>query len=60
MRSDARFSALSSRNRGTKSTDRWASGGRRGSSWEAHLLDAYGIEPDPERIRYYRLLWDLG
>jgi kanamycin kinase len=24
------------------------------------LLDAYGIEPDPERTRYYRLLWELG
>jgi kanamycin kinase len=24
------------------------------------LLDAYGIRPDPERTRYYRLLWDLS
>jgi kanamycin kinase len=24
------------------------------------LLDAYGIEPDAERTRYYRLLWELG
>jgi kanamycin kinase len=24
------------------------------------LLAAYGIEPDPVRIAYYRLLWDLG
>jgi len=24
------------------------------------LLDAYGIKPDAERTRYYRLLWDLG
>jgi len=23
------------------------------------LLDAYGVAPDPERIAYYRLLWDL-
>jgi kanamycin kinase len=25
-----------------------------------HLLDAYEIDPDPERTSYYRLLWDLG
>jgi len=24
------------------------------------LYDAYGVEPDPERIAYYRLLWDLS
>jgi aminoglycoside phosphotransferase len=24
------------------------------------LLDAYGVRPDRDRIRYYRLLWDLG
>jgi aminoglycoside phosphotransferase len=24
------------------------------------LLDAYGIKPDAERTRYYRLLWELG
>jgi hypothetical protein len=23
-------------------------------------IGAYGISPDPERTRYYRLLWDLG
>jgi hypothetical protein len=23
------------------------------------LLEAYGIPPDPDRTRYYRLLWDL-
>ncbi|MEV0394841.1 aminoglycoside 3'-phosphotransferase [Polymorphospora rubra] len=31
-----------------------------GPSWEGTLLEAYGVEPDPERIAYYRLLWDLG
>jgi kanamycin kinase len=31
-----------------------------GPEWEPQLLDAYGVEPDPERTRYYRLLWDLG
>jgi kanamycin kinase len=31
-----------------------------GPEWEALLLTSYGIDPDPERTRYYRLLWDLG
>jgi kanamycin kinase len=30
-----------------------------GPGWEAHLLEAYGVDPDPERTAYYRLLWDL-
>jgi kanamycin kinase len=30
-----------------------------GAGWEQAVLDAYGIDPDPERTRYYRLLWDL-
>ena len=29
-----------------------------GPGWEPRLLDAYGVEPDPERTHYYRLLWD--
>jgi kanamycin kinase len=29
-------------------------------SWESTLLAAYGIAEDPERTRYYRLLYDLG
>ena len=33
---------------------------RPGTGWEQVLLDAYGIKPDAERTRYYRLLWDLG
>jgi kanamycin kinase len=28
--------------------------------WEKPLLDAYGIDPDPDRIDYYRLLWEVG
>jgi kanamycin kinase len=31
-----------------------------GPQWEGLLLSAYGIDPDPDRTRYYRLLWDLG
>ena len=30
-----------------------------GPGWSEPLLTAYGIEPDWERIAYYRLLWDL-
>ncbi len=30
-----------------------------GPGFGEQLLDAYGIEPDEERTRYYRLLWDL-
>jgi kanamycin kinase len=38
----------------------WSTRWNYGPGWEKPLLDAYGIAPDPERIRYYRLLWDLG
>jgi kanamycin kinase len=37
----------------------WSTTWNYGSGWERPLLDAYGIEPDPDRMRYYRLLWDL-
>ena len=38
----------------------WSIGWNYGSGWEPVLLDAYGVDADPERTRYYRLLWDLG
>jgi aminoglycoside phosphotransferase len=38
----------------------WSTSWNYGPGWEAPLLDAYGIDPDPHRTRYYRLLWDLG
>ena len=38
----------------------WSTEWNYGPGWEATLLEAYGIEPDSERTRYYRLLWDLG
>jgi kanamycin kinase len=38
----------------------WSAGWNYGPGWERPLLDAYGIEPDPERTRYYRLLYDLS
>ena len=28
--------------------------------WEDELFDAYGVDPDPERIDYYRRLWNAG
>ncbi len=31
-----------------------------GEGWEINVYDAYGIEPDLEKIRFYRLLWELG
>jgi len=48
--------------------DRWAdlavatlsTGWNYGPGWDQVLLDAYGIKPDAERTRYYRLLWELG
>lgn len=38
----------------------WSVGWNYGPRWERTLLDAYGIDADPERSAYYRLLWDLG
>lgn len=38
----------------------WSTEWNYGTGWERTLLDAYGIEVDPERTRYFRLLWDLA
>jgi kanamycin kinase len=38
----------------------WSADWNYGPGWERLLLDAYGTRPDPERTRYYRLLWDLS
>lgn len=38
----------------------WSTHWNYGPGFEAVLLAAYGVEPDPVRTRYYRLLWDLG
>ncbi len=38
----------------------WSTEWNYGPGWEDHLLAGYGIEADPARIAYYRLLWDLG
>jgi len=38
----------------------WSTEWNYGPGWEATLLTAYGIAPDAPRMRFYRLLWDLG
>ena len=38
----------------------WSTQWNYGPGWEEPLLEAYGVEPDAERIAYYRLLWDLS
>lgn len=38
----------------------WSTQWNYGAGWEPALLEAYGIAPDDDRTRYYRLLWDLG
>jgi kanamycin kinase len=38
----------------------WSTQWNYGPGWEEPLLDAYGIEADPERTKYYRLLWELS
>lgn len=48
--------------------DRWADlavasaslGWNYGPGHDDAFFDAYGVEPDTERVAYYRLLWDLG
>ena len=37
----------------------WSTQWNYGLGWDDLLYDAYGIDPDPEQIRFYRLLWDL-
>jgi kanamycin kinase len=38
----------------------WSTQWNYGPGWERRLLDAYGVRPDPDRTRYYRLLWETG
>ncbi|HEX2849501.1 MAG TPA: aminoglycoside 3'-phosphotransferase [Acidimicrobiales bacterium] len=38
----------------------WSTEWNYGRDVERVLLDAYGVDPDPERTQYFRLLWDLG
>jgi kanamycin kinase len=38
----------------------WSTTWNYGPGWERQLLDAYGVDPDHDRLAYYRLLWDVG
>jgi aminoglycoside phosphotransferase len=38
----------------------WSLGWNFGPGWEETFYQSYGIRPDPDRIAYYRLLWELG
>lgn len=38
----------------------WSTVWNYGPGYEAMVCRGYGIEPDDERIRYYRLLWDVS
>ena len=38
----------------------WSAEWNYGLGWDNLLYDAYGVRPDADRIRYYRLLWDLS
>lgn len=38
----------------------WSTEWNYGPGYEARVYEAYGVEPDADRIAYYRLLWDLG
>ncbi|HJQ43357.1 MAG TPA: aminoglycoside 3'-phosphotransferase [Jatrophihabitantaceae bacterium] len=38
----------------------WATTWNYGPGWEQTLLDAYGVDADPVRTDYYRLLWDVS
>ena len=64
---DARFAGhvdLGSLGRG----DRWSDlavasmslGWNYGPGWDAEFFAAYGVAPDPDRIRLYRALWDAA
>ncbi|MFN8077118.1 MAG: aminoglycoside 3'-phosphotransferase [Kineosporiaceae bacterium] len=38
----------------------WSTEWNYGPGWERPLLEAYGVEPDPARTAWYRLLWDAS
>lgn len=38
----------------------WSTEWNYGPGFEQLVYDGYGIDPDPDRITYYRLLWDLS
>jgi kanamycin kinase len=38
----------------------WSAGWNFGTEFEPLFYESYGVEPDPDRIRFYRLLYDLA
>lgn len=38
----------------------WSTIWNYGPGYEELVYDGYGVAPDPEKIRYYRLLWEVG
>ena len=38
----------------------WSTEWNYGCDWTHTLLEAYGVDPDPVRLAYYRLLWELA
>ena len=38
----------------------WSLAWNYGDGFDAEFFAAYGISRDPERVRYYRLLWDFA
>jgi kanamycin kinase len=38
----------------------WSTGWNFGVEFEPLFYESYGVEPDPARIRFYRLLWSLS
>jgi kanamycin kinase len=38
----------------------WSTEWNYGPGYDGHLYAGYGIAPDPRRIAYYRLLWDMS
>lgn len=38
----------------------WSTTWNVGPGWEELFLESYGIQPDQERMAYYRLLYDLA
>jgi kanamycin kinase len=41
-------------------TAAWSTEWNYGRGYDGVVYDGYGIEPDPDRIAYYRLLWDMA
>lgn len=38
----------------------WSTEWNYGPGWDGLMFSAYGVRPDPDRVSYYRLLWDFG